>query len=111
MVRLTRRLFPVTAHFHGEHFLVRAGSPASRESEVPGAVAVADPVVEAARPGTLLLTPLALALIMVETTDLIFAVDSIRPLANRTWLKTLRTLEDHRKERKYLGTLRTGRGD
>ncbi len=28
-------------------------------------------------PGTLLLTPLALALVMVETTDLIFAVDSI----------------------------------
>ena len=77
VVRLTRRLFPVTAHFHGEHFLVRAGSPASREGEVPGAVAVADPVVEGAQPGTLLLTPLALALIMVETTDLIFAVDSI----------------------------------
>jgi tellurite resistance protein TerC len=77
VVRLTRRLLPVTARFHGEHFLVRAGSPASRESEVPDAVAVADPVVEDARPGTLLLTPLALALIMVETTDLIFAVDSI----------------------------------
>ena len=30
-----------------------------------------------AKPGTLLLTPLALALVMVETTDLIFAVDSI----------------------------------
>jgi tellurite resistance protein TerC len=29
------------------------------------------------KPGTLMLTPLALALIMVETTDLIFAVDSI----------------------------------
>jgi tellurite resistance protein TerC len=28
-------------------------------------------------PGTLMLTPLALALILVETTDLIFAVDSI----------------------------------
>ena len=77
VVRLTRRLLPVTARFHGEHFLVRAGSAASRESEVPGAVAVADPVVEGARPGTLLLTPLALALIVVETTDLIFAVDSI----------------------------------
>lgn len=36
-----------------------------------------DEVVEKARPGTLLLTPLALALVMVETTDLIFAVDSI----------------------------------
>ena len=36
-----------------------------------------DEIVERARPGTLLLTPLAMALIMVETTDLIFAVDSI----------------------------------
>ena len=36
-----------------------------------------DEVVEKARAGALLLTPLALALVMVETTDLIFAVDSI----------------------------------
>jgi tellurite resistance protein TerC len=77
VVRLTRRLFPVTARFHGEHFVVRAGEPASYESEVPGAPTVRDEVVDNARPGTLLLTPLALALVMVETTDLIFAVDSI----------------------------------
>jgi tellurite resistance protein TerC len=77
VVRLTRRLFPVTARFHGEHFLVRAGTPASYESEVPGGPVVRDEIVEKARPGTLLLTPLALALVMVETTDLIFAVDSI----------------------------------
>ncbi|MHC1699022.1 MAG: TerC family protein [Geobacteraceae bacterium] len=77
VVRVTRRLFPVTARFHGEHFVVRAGAPASYESEVPGAPTVRDEVVDKARPGTLLLTPLALALIMVETTDLIFAVDSI----------------------------------
>ncbi len=77
VVRLTRRLFPVTARFHGEHFVVRAGAPASYESEVPGAPLVPDEVVDKASPGTLLLTPLALALVMVETTDLIFAVDSI----------------------------------
>ena len=77
MVRLTRRLFPVTARFHGERFVVRAGSPESYESEVPGGAAVRDEIVEKARPGTLLLTPLALALVMVETTDVIFAVDSI----------------------------------
>ncbi len=41
------------------------------------AAAMPDEAVEQARRGTLLLTPLALALIMVETTDLIFAVDSI----------------------------------
>jgi tellurite resistance protein TerC len=77
VVRLTRRFFPVTERFHGEHFLVRAGSRASEEAEVPGAVALEDAAVNRARPGTLMLTPLALALIMVETTDLIFAVDSI----------------------------------
>jgi tellurite resistance protein TerC len=77
VVRLTRRLFPVTARLHGEHFAVRAGAPASYESEVPGAATVPDEVVDRARPGTLLLTPLALALLVVETTDLIFAVDSI----------------------------------
>jgi tellurite resistance protein TerC len=52
VVRLTRRLLPVTDRFHGRHFLVRDG-------------------------GTLVLTPLALALVMVETADVIFAVDSI----------------------------------
>ena len=77
VVRLTRRLFPVTARFHGEHFMVRAGAPASYEAEFPGAPVIPDEVVEKALPGTLLLTPLALALVMVETTDLIFAVDSI----------------------------------
>jgi tellurite resistance protein TerC len=77
VVRWTRRLFPVTARLHGEHFIVRAGEPASYESEVPGAPTVPDEVVDKTRPGTLLLTPLALALVMVETTDLIFAVDSI----------------------------------
>jgi len=77
VVRLTRRMFPVTSRFHGEHFTVRAGTPASCEREVPGAPAMPDEVVEKAQPGTLLFTPLALALVMVETTDLIFAVDSI----------------------------------
>jgi tellurite resistance protein TerC len=77
VVRLTRRVFPVTERFHGEHFLVRAGSSASLEAEIPGAPAVEDPAVTRARPGTWMLTPLALALVMVETTDLVFAVDSI----------------------------------
>jgi tellurite resistance protein TerC len=77
VVRATRRLFPVTARYHGEHFFVRAGTAAAREDEFPGAPRQPDPVAERAKPGTLMLTPLALALIMVETTDLIFAVDSI----------------------------------
>ncbi len=51
IVRLTKRIFPVTDRLDGEHFLVRQPR--------------------------LMLTPLALALVMVETTDLLFAVDSI----------------------------------
>jgi tellurite resistance protein TerC len=52
VVRLTRRVFPITRRYHGRHFVIR-------------------------RAGTIMLTPLAVALIMVETTDLLFAVDSI----------------------------------
>ncbi len=77
IVRLTRRFFPITSRFHGQHFVVRAGEPASYESEFPGTAALPDEAVDRARPGTWMLTPLALALIMVEFTDLIFAVDSI----------------------------------
>jgi len=76
-VRLARRWFPVTARFHGEHFAVRAGSRASHESERPGGAAASDEMVDRARPGVLLLTPLALALAVIESTDLLFAVDSI----------------------------------
>ena len=77
VVRLTKRWFPVTDRLHGEHFVVRAGSARSHEAAVPGEAVLRDAAVEAAVPGTLMLTPLALALILVETTDLIFAVDSI----------------------------------
>ncbi len=53
LVRLTRKLVPVADHFDGERFITRS----------PG--------------GNRLLTPLALALILVEASDLLFAVDSI----------------------------------
>jgi len=77
VVRLTRRLIPITERFHGQHFFVRAGSAAGREPAQPGAAAQPDRVVESAKSGALLATPLFLALVMVEVTDLIFAVDSI----------------------------------
>ncbi len=51
-VRLARRFFPVTPDYHGTHFFVRQG-------------------------GVLMLTPLLLTLIVIELTDLIFAIDSI----------------------------------
>jgi tellurite resistance protein TerC len=52
VVRLVRRLMPVSAEYHGQSFFVRQG-------------------------GRLVATPLFLVLALVETTDLIFAVDSI----------------------------------
>jgi tellurite resistance protein TerC len=52
IIRAFRRVFPVTDEHHGERFFVR-------------------------KAGVLLATPLFLALIMVEVTDLVFAVDSI----------------------------------
>ena len=73
VVRLARRFFPVADEFHGPHFMVRAGTPEARETDSHAP----DRAAERAGAGTWMLTPLALALIMVETTDLIFAVDSI----------------------------------
>jgi tellurite resistance protein TerC len=52
VVRFLRKHFPVTDRFHGQHFLIK---------------------LDARR----YLTPLAVALVLVETSDLIFAVDSI----------------------------------
>jgi tellurite resistance protein TerC len=52
VLRLFRRFFPITSTFEGSNFFVR-------------------------RDGALIATPLFLALLVVETTDLIFAVDSI----------------------------------
>ena len=58
ILRLVRRLVPVTHDYRGQHFFVR-------EPPMPG------------MPATLMATPLFVVLILVETTDLIFAVDSI----------------------------------
>jgi tellurite resistance protein TerC len=52
VINLARRFFPVTQTFEGQHFLTKVD-------------------------GRTALTPLTLVLLMVETTDLIFAVDSI----------------------------------
>ena len=77
IVKLTRKILHVTERYHGQHFFVRAGSNASHEEATPGSGVEVDRVVDAAKAGTLLATPLFLALVMVEFTDLIFAVDSI----------------------------------
>jgi tellurite resistance protein TerC len=55
-IRLVRRIMPVTSAYHGQRFFVRD---------------------DAARGSRLMATPLFVVLVLVETTDLIFAVDSI----------------------------------
>jgi tellurite resistance protein TerC len=62
IIKLARRFLPVTEEYHEQHFIVK-GQPAH--------------ATEGVTKRTWMLTPMALALIMVETTDLIFAVDSI----------------------------------
>ena len=77
VVRLIRRFLPVTDHFDGEHFFVRAPAAA-----VPGAATPNDGSKSSRRISPTpwrgwMLTPLVPALVMVETTDLVFAIDSI----------------------------------
>lgn len=52
LLRLARRLVPITKEYHEEHFFIR-------------------------RDGRLAATPLFLALVMIESTDVMFAIDSI----------------------------------
>lgn len=77
VVHLVRQWIPITEKYHGEHFFVRGGSATSLEPATPGAAIEDDRAVRNAKPGVLLATPLFLALVSVEFTDLIFAVDSI----------------------------------
>jgi tellurite resistance protein TerC len=77
VVRLVRRFLGVTERYHGERFFVRAGTDASHAPAVEGGPVEQDRVVDRARAGALLATPLLLALVLVEITDVIFAVDSI----------------------------------
>jgi tellurite resistance protein TerC len=58
VIRLVHRLMPVTSRYHGQSFFVREGGK-------PGGAA------------RRMATPLFVVLVLVETTDLIFAVDSI----------------------------------
>ena len=58
ILRLVRRILPITHDYRGQEFFVK-------EPPVKGA------------PPTLMATPLFVVLVLVETTDLIFAVDSI----------------------------------
>ncbi|MBX3364245.1 MAG: TerC family protein [Phycisphaeraceae bacterium] len=75
VVRLVRRLYPVVTFYDGQKFFTRRTTPPSYTTDEHGHLVTLPP-----EPGSLgrkAITPLFLALIMVEITDLIFAVDSI----------------------------------
>ncbi|MBM4113347.1 MAG: TerC family protein [Phycisphaerae bacterium] len=73
VVRLARRMLPVTPQYHGAHFFLRepigAGASAAGAPSSAGA--------SAAGVTRLVATPLFLALVVVEATDVVFAVDSV----------------------------------
>jgi len=80
VVRIVKKYIPVTNTFHGQKFFVRVNEDelkqiASRHEPARDVGSEAKP--DASKKTLLVMTPLFLALIMVEITDLVFAVDSI----------------------------------
>jgi tellurite resistance protein TerC len=77
VVRLTRRLLPTVDFYDGQRFLTRRTAAPTYSTDPATGRTLQDP----APPGTLAarwaVTPLLLALVLVEVTDLVFAVDSI----------------------------------
>jgi tellurite resistance protein TerC len=69
-VRLARRLYPVTTEFHGGRFFVHINGGADH-------AAGGGPATAGSGHGRKAMTPLFLALILVETSDVMFAIDSI----------------------------------
>jgi tellurite resistance protein TerC len=83
LIRLAHRYFPITQELHGQKLVVRRdelreGEPLeSPEGAAPAATATKGEAAQVAGRTAWVLTPLALSLIVVEGTDLVFAVDSI----------------------------------
>jgi len=77
-IRIARKFYPVSSSFDGQKFITWLESPAPASSTAANAAAEtsAGPA-SPTRRRRRALTPLALVLLCVETTDLIFAVDSI----------------------------------
>lgn len=76
IVKLVKRMYPVTTFFDGQKFFTRRTLPPTYSPDPKTGRLVQDPA-PAGSLGRRAITPLLLALIMVEITDLIFAVDSI----------------------------------
>lgn len=70
-VRLARKFFPVSSDFDGERFFTRLPAEGAAAAGPGG---LADGV---QRAGKLAMTPMFLVLIVINTTDVVFAVDSI----------------------------------
>lgn len=68
LVRLARRLYPVSSGFDQQYFFTRIAADGSSTAPAPSGAAYATRVAA---------TPLLLVLIAIESTDVIFAVDSI----------------------------------
>lgn len=79
IVRLVKRFYPVTQVYHGQKFFVRVEKSELEEKQPEAGEYkdVGNAKADRTRPTVLAITPLFLALIMVEITDLVFAVDSI----------------------------------
>ncbi|MGE3109627.1 MAG: TerC family protein [Phycisphaerales bacterium] len=76
VVRLVKRLYPVTDFFDGQRFTTRRTMRPTYSIDAVTGNETQDPA-PAGTLGRRAITPLLLALIMVEITDLVFAVDSI----------------------------------
>jgi tellurite resistance protein TerC len=76
IVRLFKKFYPVTDFFDGQRFFTRRTLKPTYSLNADGKE-VQDPPPSGSLRATYAMTPLFLALIMVEITDLVFAVDSI----------------------------------
>lgn len=77
IVRLVTKFYPVTTFFDGQRFFTRRTLPPTYSPDPRTGKLVQDPPPTGTLSKKLFVTPLFLALIMVEVTDLVFAVDSI----------------------------------
>jgi len=77
VVKLVRKFFPVTDFYDGQKFLTKRTLKPTYSFDPKTGKEVMDPPPAGSLRATWAITPLMLALIMVEITDLVFAVDSI----------------------------------
>ena len=76
VVKLCKKIFPLREFYDGQRFFTRRTEPPTYSPDPKTGKLVQDPP-RAGTLGPLAMTPMFLALVMVEITDLVFAVDSI----------------------------------